>query len=176
MQNKEQVYENRAFRSAVQTWQSTGYGFEDKSDESWEESETRVRNYIDEHLNIDEASIQIERALRIRCKNSPRPIIAKFSHYKDRENVLKCIAKNAKTSWLRLQITLQRKMYGRIYVCEYFLERVIRVRSKLCASLKSSIEEGRTSYLKYDRLMFDGQEYTSYMYDYDNVQHALARK
>ena len=33
-----------------------------KSDESLEESESRVRNYIDERHNIDEASIQIERA------------------------------------------------------------------------------------------------------------------
>ena len=45
------------------------YGFDDKSDnksdESWEESETTVRNYIDEHLDIDEASIQIESARRI---------------------------------------------------------------------------------------------------------------
>ena len=38
------------------------YGFDDKIDESWEESETRVRNYIEEHLNIDEASIKIKRA------------------------------------------------------------------------------------------------------------------
>ena len=45
------------------------YGFDDKSDdksdESWEESETTVRNYIDEHIDIDEATIQIERARRI---------------------------------------------------------------------------------------------------------------
>ena len=65
------------------------YGFDDKIDESWEESETRVRNYIEEHLNIDEASIKIKRAHRIRGKYSPRPIIVKFWHYKVRENVLK---------------------------------------------------------------------------------------
>ena len=48
-----------------------------------------MQNYIDEHLNIDEASIQIERAHRIRGKKSPRPIIVKFLLYNDRENVLK---------------------------------------------------------------------------------------
>ena len=42
---------------------------------------------IDEHLNIDEASVQIEIAHRIRGKYYSRPIIVKFSHYKDRENV-----------------------------------------------------------------------------------------
>ena len=41
---------------------------DDRSDESWEESETRVRNYIDEHLNIDKTFIQFERAPRIRGK------------------------------------------------------------------------------------------------------------
>ena len=38
-----------------------------------------MRNYIDEHLKIDEASIQIERAHRIRGKKSQRPIIVKFA-------------------------------------------------------------------------------------------------
>ena len=69
------------------------YGFDDKIDESWEESETRVRNYIEEHLNIEEASIKIKRAHRIRGKYSPRPIIVKFWHYKVRENVLKAYRK-----------------------------------------------------------------------------------
>ena len=79
------------------------YGSDDKSDESWEESETRVR-YIDEHLNINETSTQIERAHRIRGKNSPRLIIVKLSHYKDKikshtkkieKTFSKLIAKNA---------------------------------------------------------------------------------
>ena len=41
------------------------------------------------------------------------------------------------------------------------------------AALKSSIEEGRHSYLKYNRLIVDGQECT---YDYDNARPVLARK
>ena len=56
---------------------------------------------------------------------------------------------------------------------EDFLERVNRVRYKLYPFLKSSIEEGRHSYLKYNRLIVDGQEYT---YDYDNPQPVLAGK
>ena len=71
--------------------------FDDKSNEPWEEWETRVRNNIEEHLNIDEASIQIERVYRIRGKYSPRPIIVAFSHYKDIEKLFsKLISKNAK--------------------------------------------------------------------------------
>ena len=33
-----------------------------------------MRNYLDEHLNIDEDSIQIERAHRIRGKKSPQDV------------------------------------------------------------------------------------------------------
>ena len=39
--------------------------------------------------------------------------------------------------------------------------------------LKSSIEEGRHSFLKFDRLIVDSQEYTC---DDDNAGPALARK
>ena len=67
-----------------------------RSDESWEESETRVRNYIDEHLNIDKTFIQFERAPRIRGKTSPRPINVRFLIYKDRENVLKAYCEKRK--------------------------------------------------------------------------------
>ena len=47
-----------------------------------------------------------------------------------------------------------------IRVSEDFPECFIRVRYKLYPFLKSSIEEGRHSYLKYNRLMVAGQEYT----------------
>ena len=50
------------------------YGFDDKNDESWEKSETRVRNNIDEHLKLDEASIQIERAHRIQGQTLHNPL------------------------------------------------------------------------------------------------------
>ena len=54
------------------------HGFEDKRGETWDESESKVRNYIYDDLGVDESSIRIERAHRIRSKNSPRPIIVKF--------------------------------------------------------------------------------------------------
>ena len=65
-QNKEK--EIKRERLEVQSRRDTlrFYGLDDKSDdksdEPWENSETRVRNYIDEHLNIDEVSIQLEKS------------------------------------------------------------------------------------------------------------------
>ena len=121
-------------------------------------------NYIDEYLtyNIDEASIQIERTHRIQGKNSPGPIIVKFLHYKDIENVLKTYHEKRKNivSQAPDNPTNEEDVWKTIYVSEYFPESVIRVRSKLYPFLKSSIVDGRNSYLNYDRLMVNGYEYT----------------
>ena len=73
------------------------HGFEDNRGETWEESENTVWRYIFDELAIDESAIQIERAHRIRSKNSPRPIIVKFSHYKDRDRVLKSFREKRKS-------------------------------------------------------------------------------
>ena len=66
--------------------------------------------------------------------------------------------------------TNEEDVWKTIRVRGYFLERIIRVRSKLNPFLKSSIEEGRNSHLKYNRLMADGQECT---YDFDNDRPTL---
>ena len=54
------------------------YGVHDKSDyksdESWEELETRVQNYIDERLNIDEVSIPIKGHIVSGVKNLHDPL------------------------------------------------------------------------------------------------------
>ena len=109
-----------------------------------------MRNYIqfDEHLNIDEASIQIERAYRIRGKNSPRPIIVKFSHYKDRENVLKTYRKKHKNIVNQApdNPTNEEDVWKTIRVSEYFSECVIRVRPKLYPFLKRVLKKGELVY------------------------------
>ena len=106
------------------------YGFDDKSEESWKESETRVRSYIDEHLNTDEASIQIEGVYRIQGKNSPQPIIVNYSYYKDRQNVLKTYRENLKNTVNQAPDNpTNEDVWKTIRVSEYFPERLIRVRS-----------------------------------------------
>lgn len=42
------------------------------------------------------SSIRIERTHRLRSKNSPRPTIVRFSHYKAREKMLKAYRENRK--------------------------------------------------------------------------------
>ena len=109
-----------------------------------------MRNYIqfDEHHNIDEASIQIERAYRIRGKNSPRPIIVKFSHYKDRENVLKTYRKKHKNIVNQApdNPTNEEDVWKTIRVSKYFSECVIRVKPKLYPFLKRVLKKGELVY------------------------------
>lgn len=60
-----------------------------------------------------------------------------------------------------------------IRVCEDFPKRVIKARSNLYPFLRSSIDSGRESYLKYDRLYVDGQPYE---YDYDQQRPVPVRR
>jgi hypothetical protein len=57
-----------------------------------------VRDYIRDELSMNESDIRIERAHRLYSNNKPRPLIVKFSFYKDKENVLKKNREIAKTA------------------------------------------------------------------------------
>ena len=66
------------------------FGFDGERNETWEESENKVKNYISEGLGIDDSEIRIERAHRLAgSKSVPKPIIVKFSFFKDKERVLR---------------------------------------------------------------------------------------
>ena len=65
------------------------YGIEDDRRETWEQTELKTRNYLTTQLDIDESNIQVERAHRLPSRSNPRPVIVKFSHFKDKERVLK---------------------------------------------------------------------------------------
>ena len=153
------------------------HGFDDNRRETWEESENTVRRYISEELNIDDSAIKIVWAHRIRSRNSPRPIIVKFSHYKDRDSVLKSFREKRRS---RLADNAQGlvgenrngndgaevpESRNNIRVSEDFPERVVKVRSELYPFLKSSIEQGHDAFFRYDHLVVDGQEY-----EYDSVR------
>ena len=73
-QNKEQEMKTELLGEQSQRDNLRFYGFDDKSDESCKESETKVRNYIDEHHHIDEASIRMEQAHRIQGKTLHEPL------------------------------------------------------------------------------------------------------
>ena len=83
---------------------------------------------------------------RIRGKNSPRPIIVKFLHYKDREklNVLKTYREKRKNieDQAPNNTTNGKDVWKTIRASEYFPERVIRVRPKLYPFLNRVLKKG----------------------------------
>ena len=65
-------------------------GIEEARKETWEESEDKVRNYIAEGFNLEGTQIRIERAHRLTGSSSvTRPIIVKFSFFKDKDKILR---------------------------------------------------------------------------------------
>ena len=65
------------------------YGMAVERDDSWEGTENMIRDYINKVLEIDQSTMSIERAHRIQSLEKPRPVIVKFSFYKDKERILK---------------------------------------------------------------------------------------
>ena len=162
------------------------YGLPEEKNETWEDTESKVREYIGRDLELNEASISIERAHRIQGSEKPRPVIIKFSFYKDREKVLKTYrqkrkiandlikehenerqnansadANGADDNLDEINFGLFRKD---ITMCADFPNRVMKARNDLRKFLKSAVAEEKRAYLKYDKLIIDGE-----VYEYDNV-------
>ena len=64
------------------------YNMSELVGETWEQTEKKVRDYIQNDLGIDSGSLLIERAHRLPGKFKPRAVIVKFSFYKEKERVL----------------------------------------------------------------------------------------
>jgi len=136
------------------------HGITETSNETWEQSEAKIRDYLTE-MNIDDTSIQIDRAHRLPGNSAPRPIIVKFPLYKDKDKILKQFRENRKNEVQYIN------EYKNVRVVEDFPERVTKQRTLLYPLLQKSIEEDKTAFFKFDRLVVDGVIYT---WDYDRQQ------
>ena len=65
------------------------YGLKDEQNVTWEQFKGQVRKYLSQVLNVNVSDMGIERVHRLPGRSSPRPIIVKFSHFKDKDLVLK---------------------------------------------------------------------------------------
>ena len=120
-------------------------------------------NYTD----IDDTDIKIERAHRLPSRNSPKPIIVKFSLFKDKDSVLRAYRQKRKdenNENVNDDNDGNNKTVRRIRVTEDFPERVVKARTKLFPFLKSCMDDEVNAYLRYDSLVVDGQPY---IYDYE---------
>ena len=136
------------------------HGFKDERGETWDQSETKIRQYISD-IGINETDIQIDRAHRLNSfsANRDRPIIVKFPFFKDRDKILRRFRE------LRKQDDFNGQTYGGIRVVEDFPERIRRQRTLLYPFLKQSLESNKSAYFSLDKLVIDGTVYV-----YDHVQ------
>ena len=133
------------------------YNMSESVEETWEQTEKKVRDYIENDLGIDSGSLLIERAHRLLGKFKPRAVIVKFSFYKEKERVLqkyrevmRSVRSNASNST------------NSIHVGEDFTERVRKQRAVLMPFMRQAIDSGKRAYLRHDKLCIDGQ---TFIYD-----------
>ena len=140
------------------------YGIEDDRRETWEQTELKTRNYLTTQLDIDESNIQIERAHRLPSRSNPRPVIVKFSHFKDKERVLKAYRDKRKNQQIvpnagEPDIEGGDRNERPVRISEDFPARVTKARANLYPFMKSCHEKQKDAYLKYDKLVIEGQSY-----------------
>ena len=122
------------------------FNIPEKKDESFEKSETILRNFMVAELKIsreDVDDISFERVHRI-GKSKPRPLIVKFTYHKDKEFVLSQ-AKNLRDT--------------KFAVARDFSREVVDKRKLLLPTLKDAKKKGHTATLVYDKLYINGQLY-----------------
>ena len=121
------------------------FGVPESSGENWGESETKFRN-LAKDMDIDPNNIIVQRCHRINTSSSPRPIIVKFLHFKDRQLIFHTAIKKLKSTPYR--------------VSEDFSKRVREIRKKLWPHLKEAREQGKKAFLRFDKLIIEGDTYT----------------
>ena len=103
-------------------------------------------------MGIDQSSVSIERAHRIPSSAAVRPIIVKFSFFRDRERVLKAYRQCRRDPTFSENSNLR--------IVEDFPERVTKLRTALYLLLMKSINENKTAFFRYDKLVVDKVTYT----------------
>ena len=111
--------------------------------ESWETSENLVRGLIREKLKIDDSSIEITRAHRLRKtpdedESGPRAIIVKFEKFKDRQTILSA-------SRLLKDTTLS--------ISEDFCKKTIEIRKGLVPAMQQARREKKFAKISYRTLV-----------------------
>ena len=123
----------------------------DELRETWEDVEKKLQEYIRTDLRITDR-IEIERAHRsgiIRADNKPRPVVALFSSWKQKELVKK------KSKELKNHNT---------YVTEDYSWRIRQIRKKLMQYAENNKTRDSRFHLRFDKLIMD-----SVAYGYDEL-------
>lgn len=163
------------------------HGMTETDDETWEQSETKVRHFISDDLSLDDSRISIERAHRLNTRKSPRPVIVKFSHYKDKEKVLRTYREKVKELKENQHVNEDaaaqgqpseasddqepESLFGGIRVAEDFSARVRKARASLRPFLRDYLKNKQDAFIKFDKLVVDDVTYV-----YDEIEKKLVRE
>jgi hypothetical protein len=122
------------------------YNIAEQERENWKQTETLVKKMIEEQMGVQLHENDIERAHRLgRRRDKSRPIIVKFSNFKVKSEIL-----FRRTTLKGTKIRLD----------EDFTERVRSIRNKLTDFMFRARKDGRRAYIRFDRLVVDGQQYS----------------
>lgn len=116
-------------------------GIPDIKNESWQESEIKVKKILADHLELDPKLIELERCHRtgrFEADGRPRTVVFKLLRFKDKEEILKR-AKNLKGT--------------NLYINEDYSEKVRQRRKDLLPQLREARIRGNIAYLRYDQLV-----------------------
>jgi len=114
-------------------------GIKDDKKETWEQSEVKVKEVLKTKLRLNTDAIEIERAHRNgRPGDRPRPIVVKFSRFKDKQSILRHAKLLKGTS---------------IYINEDYSERIRQKRKDLLPALRAARERGQVAHIRYDKLV-----------------------
>ena len=136
------------------------YNMSESVGETWEQTETKVRDYIQNDLGLDSGSLSIERAHRLPGKFKPQAVIVKFSFYKEKERILQKYREVMRST----RSSASNSTNG-IRIGEDFTERVRKQRAILMPFMRQAIDSGKRAYLRHDKLCIDGQ---TFIYDDTN--------
>lgn len=130
-------------------------GIDGTLNESWSETERKVREFVTDDLNMPEmGDVDIERAHRMQSQNPNKcTIIVKFSRFKDKDSILN-----------RAKQVLNRESTKRVH--EDFTDRVKTHRRELGKRLVQARNNGQYASLSFDKLIIEN---TVYGYD-DNTK------
>lgn len=124
------------------------YRIPEQKDETDDDCARKILSFIEEHLEIENASrdIKLHRAHRMgKFNNSKvRPIVAKFAFYPDREKVRKSAGKLKNTN------------FG---ISQQFPKEIMETRRKLVPVMKDARQKGHDAYIVVDKLYIDKQLY-----------------
>ena len=163
------------------------HGMTETDDETWEQSETKVRHFISDDLSLGDSRISIKRAHRLNTRKSPRPVIVKFSHYKDKEKVLRRYREKVKELKENQHVNEDaaaqdqpseasddrepESLFCGVRVAEDFSARVRKARASLRPFLRDYLKNKQNAFIKFDKLVIDDVTYV-----YDEIEKKLVRE